>query len=257
MYLAIFGDVHGNLDSMYDYVERWEQKHGKISAILQVGDLGVFLPGGPFDKATRLYARKDPTELGCIEYVVGQKEATHLTVFVRGNHEDFDFLFKNGNTYIDPYKKIRHLKSGELFTFNEEQKVISVCGLGGIFCPVEKRGNPDISRKYFTDQEIESLLYLEGYDLDILLFHEAPKGMGDHGHPLTGSEEITLIIERLQPYFAFYGHYKYPPEPTYIGRTLCVCMNSPNAMKLPRRKAGMGIVNTDDWTFSFVREGDL
>lgn len=43
MYLAVFGDVHGNLDAMYEYVQRWEEKYGTpISAILQTGDLGVF-----------------------------------------------------------------------------------------------------------------------------------------------------------------------------------------------------------------------
>lgn len=41
MYLAIFGDVHGNLDAMYHFCLKWENINSKrITAILQTGDLG-------------------------------------------------------------------------------------------------------------------------------------------------------------------------------------------------------------------------
>ena len=253
MYLAVFGDVHGNLDDMYHYVQKWEQKHrAKITAVLQTGDMGVFRWESPLDRATARHAEKDPSELGCADYIVGQKRASHLTLFVRGNHEDFDFLFGAGRTHIDPYGMIRHLRSGEVFVIEEGKERVYVSGLGGIIC---RRSGfwIDRPRKYFTDEECYCLLNLEPDSVDILLFHEAPKGYGLINRPDTGADEVTLIIEYLQPRFAFYGHYGYPPEPFYIGRTLCVGMNNPNALRLPRRDGAMGILDTSTWTFEFVR----
>jgi len=220
MYLAVFGDVHGNLGDMYRYAQRWEQGHeSQITAILQTGDMGVFRLEGPLDKATARYAKKDPSELGCADYIVGKKKASHLTLFVRGNHEDFDFLFGAGNTYIDPYGMIRHLRSGEVFTIEEGKERVHVSGLGGIAWG--SRGFKGDCRKYFTNEEYECLLAMKQGSVDILLFHDAPEGYGLAGVPNTGAAEVTSIIEHLQPCFAFYGHYGNPPEPFYIGKTLC------------------------------------
>ena len=238
MYLVVFGDVHGNLDDMYHYVQRWEQEHrSKIAAILQTGDMGVFRLEGPLDKATARHAKKDPSELGCADYIVGQKRASHLTLFVRGNHEDFDFLFGAGRTHIDPYGMIRHLMSGEVFVIEKGEERVYVSGLGGI---TRWRGFKGDYRKYFTDEECDRLLDMEPGSVDILLFHDAPKGYGLINRPDTGAAEVTLIIEHLQPHFAFYGHYGNPPEPFYIGKTMCVGMNNWRALRLPRRDGAMG-----------------
>lgn len=258
IYLAVFGDIHGNLDDMYEYVRRWERKHGtQINAILQTGDMGVFPPGSVLDKATKRFAEKDPTELGCADYIVGRKKASHLTLFVRGNHEDFDFLSSAGYTHIDPYGMIQHLSSGRVFTLQDEKETVHVSGLGGIVWGSRRWDDTDLGHKFFTDEEIDLLLRLEPGSVAILLFHEAPKGYGFVNAPYTGADEVTLVIEYLQPRFAFYGHYEHPPEPFHIGRTLCVGMNNPNALRLPRRDGAMGIVDTSNWNFEFVMRGGI
>jgi len=256
MHLAVFGDVHGNLEMMYRYVRNWEQRQNiQVSAILQTGDLGVFQWGGPLDKATTRYVRNDPTELGCADYIVGKKEASHLTLFVRGNHEDFNFLMGAGNTHIDPSGSIRHLSSGEVFVIEKGKEIVKVSGLGGI---LNREGSAkENGKKYFTDKECDHLLRLEKGSVDILLFHEAPKGYGARGLSDTGADEVTLLIEHLQPHLAFYGHYGYPPEPFHIEKTLCVGMNNPDALRLPNRDGAMGIIDTGNWVFEFVREGEI
>jgi Icc-related predicted phosphoesterase len=252
MYLAVFGDVHGNLDDLYTFCRMWQEKTGKvISAVLQVGDMGVFRRTGPLDKATVKFAKEDPSELGCSDYIEGTKEATHLTVFVRGNHEDFEFLSGAGHNHIDPFGTIKHLDSGEIFKIAAGSEMATVSGLGGVFSgapQVEKRQ----SGKYFTDDECGRLFRLSPEKVDILLFHEAPYGRGLRHSEGTGSKKITRIIEDLRPRFALYGHYGNPPDPFRSGRTLCVGMNNREALHLPRRHGGMGIVDTSAWSFAFV-----
>lgn len=66
------------------------------------------------DKAIRRFAGKDHTELGCADYIVGKKKASYLTLFVHGNHGDFDFLLGAGYTHIDPFGLIQHLSLGRM-----------------------------------------------------------------------------------------------------------------------------------------------
>jgi Icc-related predicted phosphoesterase len=256
MHLAVFGDVHGNLAMMYRYVGKWERKQNiQIAAVLQTGDLGVFKRGGPLDKATSRYMKNDPTELGCADYISGEKRASHLTLFVRGNHEDFDFLMGTSNAHIDPFGLIRHLSSGKVFVIEKGKETVRVNGLGGVLGRAGfTKGD---GRKYFTDKECNRLLCLEKGSMDILLFHEAPKGYGVRNLSDAGADEVTLLIEHLQPHLAFYGHYGYPPEPFYIGKTLCAGMNNPDALLLPNRDGAMGVIDTSNWAFEFVYKGDI
>lgn len=257
MYLAIFGDLHGKLDEMYEYVQRWEQKNKvSVAAILQTGDLGVFHFNSNLDKATQKFVKNDPSELGCASYIAAEKIASHLTVFVRGNHEDFDFLSTKGYTYIDPYAKIQHLDSGKIFTINNQIETVRISGLGGISPGDDnyKENKHHLLGRYFSYKEVRKLLAIKPEEVDILLFHEAPIGYGIKGISDTGSKEITSIIEHLQPHFALYGHYKNPPEPFYIGKTLCVGTNYKHALHLPDRDGAMGIIDTNGWKFSFVTE---
>lgn len=254
MYLAVFGDVHGNLDDMYRYCMLWEKNHDEaITAVLQCGDIGIFPPDSVLDRATLSHAKRDPTELGAKDYITGDKRASHLTVFVRGNHEDFDFLYQFSESgFVDPYKSIYHLSSFRVFQLDFQDGRLVVAGLGG----VSPRGEWELGRRYFSDFECDALLNLPSGSADILLTHDAPKGHGLRHRTGTGAVEISLIIEHLQPRLAFFGHYGYPPAPFRIGATLCVGMNNPDFLQLPRRDGSMGIVDTKSWSFEFMhREG--
>lgn len=88
--LAVFGDVHGALDSVFEEVKRYEQiRQTKLEAVLQAGDFGVFSFDSPLDKATRKFLKKDPPELGIAPYIAGTSRASKRVFFAASNHEDF------------------------------------------------------------------------------------------------------------------------------------------------------------------------
>ena len=66
MVIAVVGDVHGHFHLMYTILGRWQRETGRrvLSLILQVGDLGTFLPSSNLDHATKRFAERDPEEMG-------------------------------------------------------------------------------------------------------------------------------------------------------------------------------------------------
>ena len=255
MILAIFGDIHGNLKDMYGLCERWQEQNARsIDWVFQTGDLGVWHDQSVLDRATIRWMERDPTERAFADYIAGRERATIPTVFVAGNHEDFDFLAQHRNQPLDPFGMITFLDSGSTFKFQKSVETVRIAGLGGTHPQRVKPQNRarHLGRKYFLPEAVERLMALRAAAVDILLTHEAPAGKGLLNQPETGAEEITQLIQHLQPRYAFWGHYGHPPPPFYIGRTLCVCMNQPNSVHVPRRDGGMGIVDTRNWSFVLV-----
>src|SRR5438552_3424564 len=140
MNIAVVGDVHGHLALMYSVLGRWQREHRRrIDLILQVGDLGTFLPTSTLDSATRKHAARDPEELGFAEFAGADSPATPLDprpllVFIPGNHEDFELLDRAERaapegeaTYaISHDRKICALKSGRVYEFTAGSKSVRV-----------------------------------------------------------------------------------------------------------------------------------
>ncbi|XYI03622.1 metallophosphoesterase [Sorangium sp. So ce1128] len=132
--IAVLGDVHGHLTLVYQLLRRWQRETGRaLDLILQVGDLGAFPPPFRLDRATKRFAESDPDELGFAAYHDGSPEADAILgpdvppdqrisadlVFIRGNHEDFEFLAEAGAGYdapvpVDAYDKILYLRPHRL-----------------------------------------------------------------------------------------------------------------------------------------------
>lgn len=246
-WLAVFGDVHGALEEMYRTVKNIEEAFSiEISAVLQVGDMGAFPDLSRLDKATMKFFREDFSEAGAVDYIRGDKTSSHLTIFVRGNHEDFDFLKTKKNNFIDPYRKIFHLYGGPIFLGN-----VSIAGLGGI----EPK---DIGRKhagniwmYIDNRELSKL---KTKKVDILLTHDGPQGYTIPRNLSAGSETILQLIKDLQPRFHFFGHYSRPLPPNLIGKTISACLNLDEMdgiefYKIPKREATVGLVDVEKWKF--------
>ncbi len=271
MILAVLGDVHGALDAMYEAVRLFEEKHSlRVAGVLQVGDMGVFPDPAKLDRATWKHAREDPTELGAADYVSGKKRATHPTWFVRGNHEDFEFLMQRKNRCIDPYGLIHHVFGGPI-TITSGGEHVRLAGLGGI----EERGggSGDLGTKfghtrghspqrwkYISQRELDELSALREGDVDALLTHDGPMGyfLGWAG---IGSETIRGLIQRLQPHYHFFGHYgpdwSRANRVAQIGRTRSILLNQLDVYTLPRRDGGMGILDVSDWSFRHVNPHEL
>jgi hypothetical protein len=201
------------------------------------------------------HAKRDPNQLGAVPYVAGLKISPYQTIFVAGNHEDFNFLRKHENQTIDPAGKIYYLASGGIIELATKHQPVLIAGYGGIH-PLTlnqdkvRRGR---GRQYHDLQAAERLMSLDRR-VHILLAHDGPAGeelAKTYGQG-AGSPIVRTLIEKLQPRYVFFGHYGRPPDPFMIFNTLVVPMNNPRAMAVPKRHSGMGILDTESWNFRFV-----
>lgn len=214
--VAIFADIHGKFLLPFKLVDYYQNLTGKkIDAIIQCGDMGVFVDKNSLDKATLRHAKKDKDELGfMMDFIKPNKDiAKFLTQLnipmyaVRGNHEDHEFLDKLEKESdkdvpyftIDCYDKVRVLKTGFPFILNNEQDSISFVGVGRIG---DRKGRKD--KKFIQNYEREQLkkLYKTCYDSDILISHDkASESIRGYG-----SQEIDELLNQIAFGYHFYGH---------------------------------------------------
>lgn len=254
--------MHGNLDNMFELCKSWERSSSrKIDYVLQTGDLGVFPNKSHVDKATLRHAERDPTELGAADYLDGIKSASHKTIFVSGNHEDFDFLRLHQNATIDPAGRIYHLASGGTTLLRTNEETVCVAGFGGIY-PRSKRTKKlaeGLGRNYQDEAAFHRLLNIGAGIVDILLCHDGPvcKEMEMSYGPDAGSPLVTQLIKDLTPQFVFFGHYGHPPEPFLMGKSMVVPTNNWSALRVARRDGAMGALDTRRWHFEFFKKTPL
>lgn len=214
MLIAIFGDLHGKILLAYKLCQRWQKEHKKnLDLILQVGDLGVWPDPTKLDKATVRFVAEDEDELGFVDFANGSEALYNLFLskdadvlpdiyFIKGNHEDFDFLGslagkRHATTPIDAYHKINYISNGKVFTYAKGNEHIQIGGIGGIdISTVSKKKEKDM---YFTDKEIQELSLNK--EINILLTH--------HGSTTKNnilSEKIYDLRDSIKPQYHFYGH---------------------------------------------------
>ncbi len=215
MNVAVFSDIHGRLALCFKLCARWEVETGeKIHLILQAGDLGAFPDKSKLDRATLKYAKRDPTELGFAnDFAVYYGKIAELLqhtsapmIFVRGNHEDHDWLdqLEQNSTEpifaIDAYERVFCIKTGYPFTWTEGDEHITLLGIGRIGA----LGNSNIAKpSNIQDYEVKQLNSLTNPSVDILLTHDSAYGFVTPGF---GMKEIREALNRHQPIYHFYGH---------------------------------------------------
>lgn len=254
MIVAIFGDVHGNLPGMYELCENWhEQQKEEIDLVLQTGDMGLWRSFEEMDKATKKHFAKDASELAAAPYLSGQQMAPIQTWFIHGNHENFALLADREGQAVDPAERIVFLAPGSVREFYKEKEIVGVAALGGMEYRFGKLPIQSEQRvqKYLHPPSIDLLGQVKS-KIDVLLLHDAPLNKGLRNKFPSGSKRLTELILDIQPRFAFYGHYNDPPEPFWLGSTLCAGMNFAGAKRIPNRDGAMGILRTDRWEFNFV-----
>jgi hypothetical protein len=220
MTIAIVGDVHGHLGLMYAILGRWQREQARsIALILQVGDLGTFLPGGELDPATKRFAARDPEELGFGEFAGNQPPPTLLDprpplVFIPGNHEDFEYLAAcearaaaaSPIYSVSADGRISALRSGRVWTFQTNEERVRVAGVSGAAGLVRKNSRHE--RAHLREEDALALAMLGRGAFDILISHDRPDRPGDlvRGRA-AGSESLRLAIAEAAPRFAFHGHH--------------------------------------------------
>ena len=216
MNIAVFADVHGRVLLAFKLCARWQRETGeRIDLILQAGDLGAFPDKSRLDSATLRYAERDPSELGFLEYFTTARPEVEAVlakircdlVFVRGNHEDHEWLDRLERQTeaprfaVDPYRRLWCLKTGVPFAFQAGDEQITILGIGRIGAPAfSTRQKPT----YIQPYERARLDQLGEGAFDVLLTHDSAR---DQIYPGSGIEKIEALIDLYQPRYHFFGHY--------------------------------------------------
>jgi hypothetical protein len=220
MNIAIFADVHGRILLCFKLCERWQRETGEqLDLVLQAGDLGVYPDVTRLDKATIRHAQGDSSELGFAQSfaqyrtdVAGElAKTTFPLIFVRGNHEDQEWLDEIERKTdapifpIDPYERIFCMKTGIPYVFTAGDESISILGIGRVAAPRDEK--KATKSKYIQLHELARLNKLRNANFDILLTHDSAIDSITKGF---GMEAIRLVLDVYEPVYHFHGHTEEP-----------------------------------------------
>lgn len=249
---AWFGDTHGNLKLMWQMALDWEKGTGrKLDWVFQVGDFGIFPSEDRLDLPSRKHAERHGYSLveatgDFPDILAGKCEIPIPTYFIRGNHEDQEFLLdiqksKKGWYLSHPAEIVPNLfyvSDGCIF----ELDGLRIAGWGGCW------GKNTWEMGYWSHDRLKSARRvnhmtrdvferLRRERFDILVTHDAPTGCGLQGapnprslllDPESLSEEsedgkglpyIRQLLEEVQPMYHFCGHW-HEYHRTEYGRTV-------------------------------------
>jgi len=221
-HFAVFGDIHGRIALMYTLAFLWENESGiKLSGLLQVGDMGAFPNPFKLDNATQKYAKIDSDELGfhkfCTQTEEGEfylaRQNTPNTYFIRGNHEDFDYLgsFSMPET-VDPWQRLHFIPDGQQITLFKHSERITLGGFGGIPPSTEHRARGKKARQKYrkAHRHADPRFFSEAHSafnqsekIDILMTHAGPQCPDLQ----TGSIYLTELAKRIRPKVHLFGHH--------------------------------------------------
>ncbi len=215
MILCASGDIHGSLTRWEIILLAFEKKLGvRFDYVLNVGDVGIWPDPKHIDKATRNHGGPGDFQ----SWYDGGHPFPRDTVFVKGNHEDFDWLHARqeaGTLEILP--RFHYLPNGErthLGTPSGES--VTVGGIGGCYGPSDysRKTLQGWARRHFTQDEVDHLI--EQGPLDILLLHDAPAGVEFFWKHKDGSvrrrytseaEGLRRALTETRPSLCLFGHH--------------------------------------------------
>ncbi len=210
MLICAVGDIHGAMDRMYEDVLAFEQHLGcRFDWILHVGDFGIWPDPERLDRATRKHGEAGDFA----NWLTERRAAPRPTVFIKGNHEDFDWLEAQPRNEILP--GLFYLPNGQTLDLTDGAGgTLRVGGVGGCYGPSDyatpSRELKGYERRHYTSDEVERLTALDR--VDIVLTHDAPAGISFPRHNrgrgfVSRSEGLAALIERLSPTVCFFGHH--------------------------------------------------
>ena len=126
------------------------------------------------------------------------------TWFVAGNNEDFDVIEALRGGGSAPGVDGAHL----LASTSVDLCGLRVAGLSGNHAPTRydlpREELDGDRRRHFTHEDVDRLAALE--DVDVLLTHEAPKGLLYYGYD-PGCEHVNDLLDGLDPALSLVGHH--------------------------------------------------
>ena len=267
MLIGFIGDLHGRVLHAIALIATWQQRYDRrFDLLIQVGDLGAFPDMARLERSANRHLASDPSQRDFVRMLCADSRlAEALTVlrqsiatpvyFVRGNHEDFDWLELlprdpvKCTAVTDRLGLFRYVPDGTVLTFGK----LRIAFLGGV---EERTDASGIDRKAY-----ETLLALEPGLVDVLVTHQGPYGSsrGFRGN-IHGSRMISKLIEQLRPSFLVSGHAHTRSGPTRYGQTTYLGLDLVVASPLfhPEVKGlqpgCFGILDTDNGSLEPITE---
>jgi hypothetical protein len=255
LFLCAAGDIHGALDQLYRDVLAFEDGLGqRFDFVLHVGDFGIWPDPETVDRATREHegAGDFPT------WHVSASPVPRRTIFIKGNHEDFEWLHARAGTEVLP--GLTYLANGHVMEIGTETAPsIRVGGIGGCFGPSNyERPSEQLrgyARRHFTRDEVERLC--ANSPVDVLLLHDAPGGVEfvrrrRHRERRYVSEAAGLAeaVRRTRPRVCFFSHHHHRVDAEIDG-IRCIGLNKVarpgNLVAVEIVETGPGFRILDEW----------
>lgn len=278
MLIGFIGDIHGRVFHALALLTAWQQRSGrKLDRIIQVGDLGAY-PEPSEALRNEKFIRQDAAELDFSRFLKAdgkladdirylRRHHVNPITFIRGNHEDFDWLdsqsrhVEQGLVSIDPFDMFHYAVDGTVLCDSE----LRIAFLGGI-------QTPELKRKSIDPAAYDKLLKCKPGEIDILIAHDAPYGIGNNFHGQTqGYMLISELMETIAPRYLIAGHYHHTIGPrsygstTYMGLNVLVNLRGdgelrriqPGSMAVFDRATNELDFVTDDWLSEFDKDFDF
>jgi len=221
MLICAAGDIHGAIDRMYDEILAFEGSLGvRFDYVLHVGDFGIWPDPNRIDKATRKHDQAG--DFG--KWFAERRTMPRKTIFIKGNHEDFDWLDEQLSDEILP--GLHYLRNGRTIDLGERRDVVRVGGIGGCYSasdyPRKSKQLRGSQKAHYTHDEIEAL----ARGIDILLLHDAPAGVRFAAGHTSAAEGLRELIARTRPLACFFGHHHERIDVNITGvGTVCMGLN--------------------------------
>lgn len=209
MIICAAGDIHGALDRMYADVIAFEEELAvRFDWVLHVGDFGIWPDANKVDRATLRHDGAGDFP----RWLHEQKSAPKKTLFIKGNHEDFDWLAAQRDSEVLP--NLHYLRNGHVFEITAGGDTLGVAGIGGCYGPSNyQRASASLygsARRHYARDEIEKLFTVGG--IDVIMTHDAPAGVRferalRQGGFFSEAAGLDELLARTQPRVCFFGHH--------------------------------------------------
>ncbi len=210
MLICAAGDIHGAMDRLYADVLDFEAHLGRrLDWVLHVGDFGIWPDPARVDRATR----KHEGAGDFATWLQARRPVPRRTLFIKGNHEDFDWLDAQHDREVLP--GLFFLPNGRTFDLTTAHgRAIRVGGVGGCYGPSDyprrSQGLQGYAKRHYTHDEVQRLSAADR--VAIVLTHDAPAGVRFpryHGGREFVSEAkgLDALLARVSPSVCLFGHH--------------------------------------------------
>jgi len=233
--IPVYSDVHGKIATLFKSAATLQQRlKTRFPAILIAGDLGAFPYPMRLSTSLRLAEIRSEEDLGFSMYLAEESSKPgHRTLrqqffedardflrlnakfyFVRGNHEDHEFLKErelSGKAIIpvDPTATFNYLADGRILNLRALGRTLRLATFGGIHAesrPGRLKHNPFMTFDADASQRLLVAQSEKPEPIDVLLTHQGPDGTTG------GHSEIRALVQILKPRTHIHGHADVPGE---------------------------------------------